>query len=81
VSVYTNKPPAGGPHLPRRSPTGTIDGMPYYLLDTRQTGPGVARRLVVPAAGVDFLVGAGTREAADALLATIRTVPAGTQLR
>jgi hypothetical protein len=81
VSVYAIKKSTGGARLAHRSPTGMIGGMPYYLLDSRQTGPGVARRLVVPAAGVDFLVGAATRDAADALLATIRTVPAGTQLR
>jgi hypothetical protein len=72
---------SSGCRLAHTRPSGTIAGMPYYLLDGRQLGPGVARRLVVPEAGVDFFVGAVTAQKADALLATIRSVPIGTRLR
>jgi hypothetical protein len=79
VSVYTRS--SGGVRTPHHAPSGTVHGLPYYIYDSRQSGPGVAMTLSVPGAGVSFLVGAADRDAASALLATIRFVPAGTRLR
>jgi hypothetical protein len=79
VSVYTRS--SGGVRTPHRPQSGTVHGMPYYITDSRESGPGVAETLSVPGAGVSFLVGAADRDAAMALLATVRYVPAGTRLR
>jgi hypothetical protein len=79
VSIYTRS--SGGVKTPHRAPSGTVHGLPYYVYDNRQSGPGVAMTLSVPGAGVSFLVGASDVAAAKALLATIRFVPAGTRLR
>jgi hypothetical protein len=77
VSIYVG---LTGP-TPHRPPSGTVHGLPYYIAEVRQTGPGVAVGLTVPHADVSFLVGAPDRKTADALLATLRYVPAGTRLR
>jgi hypothetical protein len=58
-----------------------VHGLPYYIAEVRQSGPGVAVGVSVPQADVSFLVGAPDRKTAEALLATIRFVPAGTRLR
>lgn len=79
VSVYTGADETVG--TPHSAPAGRLHGMPYYIADSRQTGPGVAMTLTVPGAGVRFTVGAATRGEATALLDTIRLVPAGTTLR
>jgi hypothetical protein len=79
VSIFTRS--SGGVPTPRIAPSGRVNGMPYYVADSRETGPGVALTLTIPGAGVAFLVGAATRDAAKALLATIRSVPPGTRLR
>jgi hypothetical protein len=79
VSIYTKS--TGGVRTPDHPPSGTVHGMPYFVSDSRQSGPGFAMTLSVPEAGVSFLVGAADREAAMDLLATIRYVPAGTRLR
>jgi hypothetical protein len=79
VSIYTKS--SGGVRTPHGAPSGTVHGMPYYISDDRQSGPGMALTLTVPRAGVAFLVGAATRAAANALLATVQYVPAGTRLR
>jgi hypothetical protein len=79
VSVYTRS--SGGVRTPRQAPSGTVHGLPYYISDSRQSGPGVAMTSSVPGAGVSFLVGAADRDEATALLATIHVVPAGTRLR
>lgn len=79
VSIYTQS--TGGVRTPHHPPSGTVHGMPFYVSDSRQSGPGFAMTLSVPGAGVSFLVGAADRDAAKALLATIRFVPAGTRLR
>lgn len=80
LSVYAKSPGETRTFLTGQ-PTGWVDGMPYYISYSRQLGPGAARRLVVPQAGVEFVVGAATTRAADALLATIQSVPPGTPLR
>lgn len=72
---------SGDEQAPTRKPDGSVHGLPYYLSDVRQTGPGVAMALSVPLAHVSFLVGAADHATATALLATIRFVPAGTTLR
>jgi hypothetical protein len=74
VSVYTW---SGDERTPTEKPAGSVHGLPYYISDTRQTGPGVAVTLSVPLAHVSFLVGAADRAAATALLATIRFLPRG----
>jgi hypothetical protein len=79
VSIYTKA--TGGGRTPDHPPSGTVHGLPYFVSDSRQSGPGVALTLSVPEAGVSFLVGAADREAAMDLLATIHYVPAGTPLR
>jgi hypothetical protein len=79
VSIYTRS--SGGVGAPHGAPSGMVHGMSYYTSDSRQAGPGVALTLTVPEAGVAFLVGAANRDAANALLATVRYVPAGTPLR
>lgn len=79
VSIYTRS--TGGITSPGGAPAGKGAGMPYYISNSRQYGPGVALTLTVPRAGVAFLVGARTRDEATALLATIRRVPTGTPLR
>jgi hypothetical protein len=68
---------------PHSQPSGTVHGMPYYIFDSNVIGAtGVAAvTLDVPKIGVAFLVGAHDHDAASALLATVRLVPAGTQLR
>lgn len=82
LSVYTDPvTPRSARRHANRTPSGMVGGMPYYLLDGHMSGPGVARQLVIPAVGVDFLAGAATREAADRLLETVRAVPPGTNLR
>lgn len=79
VSIYTKF--SGGVRTPHGAASGKVAGMPYYISDSRQSGPGVALTLTLPRAGVAFLVGATTRDAGKALLATVRYVPAGTPLR
>jgi hypothetical protein len=79
VSIYTHS--EGVDPTPNDPPSGTVGGLSYYIADSRQTGPGVAMTLTVPEAGVQFLVGAANPDAAHALLATVRYVPAGTSLR
>jgi hypothetical protein len=79
VSVYTCS--LGGVRTPHHAPSGSVHGLPYYISDSSQSGPGVAMTLSVPGAGVSFLVGAADRDNAMALLATIRFVPAGARLR
>ena len=79
VSIYTRS--SGGVKTPHRAPSGTVHGLPYYVYDSRQAGPGVAMTLSVPGTGVSFLVGASDVATAKALLATVRFVPAGTHLR
>jgi hypothetical protein len=74
VSIYTSMSGIQNPH---GAPSGSVHGFAYYISDSRQSGPGVARYLVVPQARVAFLVGAATRQGADSLLATIRFAPAG----
>lgn len=76
VSVYTL-----GVRTPHAAPSGTLHGMPYYIADSKQEGSGFAMTLTVPAARVAFLVGAKDRDAAKALLRTVRFVPPGTTLR
>jgi hypothetical protein len=68
---------------PGGAPSGTVHGMPYYILDSKVlgTGVGVAETLNIPQVGVAFLVGARDHAAANFLLATIRYVNAGTRLR
>jgi hypothetical protein len=68
----------GADVTPAGDPSGTVAGMPYFVSDAKQTGPGVARSLVVPDAGVRFTVAAATASRADALLATIQLAPKGT---
>ena len=75
VSIYTTS--SGGVETPRIAPSGTLHGMPYYVTDSRQPGPGVALTLTVPRAGVAFLVGSASRDAATSLLATVRLAPPG----
>jgi hypothetical protein len=77
VSIYTR---LSGPS-PHRAPSGRVHGLPYYIVDVRQSGPGVAVGLSVPQADVSFIVGAPDPATADALLATLRFVPVGTRLR
>lgn len=77
VSIYTR---LSGP-APHRTPSGTVHGLPYYIDDVQQSGPGVAMGLSVPGADVSFIVGAPDRDTALALLKTIRFVPAETHLR
>jgi hypothetical protein len=55
--------------------------MPYYIFDSKISGTGVAETLDIPQVGVSFLVGGRDHAAANALLATIRYVNAGTRLR
>jgi hypothetical protein len=77
LAVFTDPPNV----LPRpdTDSAGTVAGMPFYISDAVQhSGPGVARRLLVPAAGVTFTVGAATTAEADGILATLRTAPADT---
>ncbi len=77
LAVFTD-PPNVLPK-PHTDPAGTIGGMPYYISDAAQhAGPGVARTLLVPAAGVSFTVGAATTAEAGDILATLRLTPAGT---
>jgi hypothetical protein len=78
VSIYTW---TSDDRRPSRAPDGRVHGLPYYISDQRQSGPGVAMALSVPQAHVSFLVGAADRDTAAALLATIRVVPPGTRLR
>ncbi len=68
---------------PNTPPAGTVHGMLYYVFDSYDTGRigVVAMTLDVPEIGVAFLVGARDRASAQALLATIQAVPAGTKLR
>lgn len=80
VSVYTWSPGHGG-RAPSGAPDGRVHGLPYYISDTRQSGPGVAMALSVPKAHVSFLVGAADSDSATALLATVRFVPVGTRVR
>lgn len=77
VSIYTR---LSGP-APHRTPSGTVHGLPYYIAEVRQSGPGVAMGLSVPRADVSFLVGAPDHDTALALLNTVRFVPTGTHLR
>jgi hypothetical protein len=77
VSIYTR---LSGP-APHRTSSGSVHGLPYYIVDVRQSGPGVAMGLSVPRADVSFVVGAPDHATAQALLATICFVPAGTRLR
>lgn len=79
VSIYRR----GAPGVPaaRGEPAGSVGDMPYYISNGRQTGPGVAVRLVVPQAGIAFLVGAADRDKALAILSTIRYVPDSGMLR
>jgi hypothetical protein len=81
VSIYTRSSAGSASvHTPHQPASGTVHGMPYYISNSRQSGPGVALRLTVPRAGVAFLVGAADRASAQALLATVRYVPGGTRL-
>lgn len=79
VSIYTRS--SFGVRTPHQPPSGTVHGMPYYISDSTQSGPGIAMTLNVPEAGVAFLVGAEDHAAARRLLATIRYEPPGTRLR
>ena len=72
VSIYRRAAP--GVPAARGEPAGSVRDMPYYISDSRQTGPGVAVQLVIPQAGIAFLVGAADRDKALAILSTIRYV-------
>lgn len=79
VSIYRTAAP--GVPAARGEPAGSMRDLSYYISNGRQTGPGVAVQVVVPQAGIAFMVGAADRDKALAILSTIRYVDDSGMLR